>query len=237
MTSQWKNTMRGCRQGSSFGPLLWNSFRNDLAYITDDHQIFASGSSSSIVEGMSEGSKITRWHKENLLQVNVQKYQPMVLGAESEANNINVDINGVNIEQLKSIKLFGVFLDSELSFSEHISSVCRKASQQIGVLRRLRKIVPNHAKLQLYKAVILPRLTYCSTIWHFCRASNKRKVDRLQERAFRVVFNNEPVSYDELLRLAELPSLFNTRLQEIAILNYVLRIVCAVLRLKLGEQT
>ena len=237
--------MRGCRQGSSFGPLLWNSFRNDLAYITeeeisiyaDDHQIFASGSSSSIVEGMSEGSKITRWHKENLLQVNVQKYQSMVLGAESEANNINVDINGVNIEQLKSIKLFGVFLDSELSFSEHISSVCRKASQQIGVLRRLRKIIPTHAKLQLYKAFILPRLTYCSTIWHFCRASNKHKVDRLQERAFRVVFNNDPVSYDELLRLAELPSLFNRRLQEIAILNYLLRIVCAVLRLKLGEQT
>ena len=45
-----------------------------------------------------------------------------------------------------------------------------------------------------------------------------------------MVFNNEPVSYDELLRLAELPSLFNRRLQEIAILNYVLRIVCAVFR-------
>ena len=170
VTSQWKNTIRGCRQGSSFGPLLWNSFRNDLAYITDeeisiyadDHQIFASGSSTSIVEGMSEGSKITRWYDENLLQVNVQKYQPnpMLLGAESEANNINLDINGVNIEQLKSIKLFGVFLDSELNFSEHISSVCRKASQQIGVLRRLRKIIPTHAKLQLYKAVILPHLQY-----------------------------------------------------------------------------
>ena len=138
MTSQWKNTIRGCPQGSSFGPLLWNSFRNDLAYITeeeisiyaDDHQIFASGSSTSIVEGklllLSEGSKITRWYKENLLQVNVQKYQPMVLGAESEANNINLDINGVNIEQLKSIKLFGVFLDSELNFSEHITALFAK---------------------------------------------------------------------------------------------------------------
>ena len=55
------------------------------------------------------------------VQVNVQKYQSMVLVAESEANNINLDINGVNIEQLKSIKLFGVFLDSELNFSEHIT--------------------------------------------------------------------------------------------------------------------
>ena len=186
VTSQWKNTIRGCPQGSSFGPLLWKSyaFRNDLAYITeeeisiyaDDHQIFASGSSTSIVEGklLSKGGKITRWYKENLLRVNVEKYQSMVLGAESEANNINLPIDGVDIEQLKSIKLFGVFLDSELNFSEHISYICKKASQQIGILRRLRKLIPTHGKLQLYKAAILPHLTYCSTIWHFCRASDKR---------------------------------------------------------------
>ena len=58
VTSQWKNTVRGCPQGSSFGHLLWKSyaFRNDLAYITeeeisiyaDDHQIFASGSSTTL---------------------------------------------------------------------------------------------------------------------------------------------------------------------------------------------
>ena len=104
MISQRKNTVRGCPQGSSFGALLWNSVQNDLADITekeisihaDNHQSFASGSSTSIVEGklLSEGSKITRWYKENLLQVNVQKYQSMVLGAESEANNINLHIDG-----------------------------------------------------------------------------------------------------------------------------------------------
>ena len=209
---------------------MWNSFQNDLAYITDeeiypyayDHQIFASGSSTSIVEGklLSEGSKITRWYKENLLQVNVQKYQSTVLGAESEAHNINLHIVGVNIKQLISIKFFGVLLDSELNFCEHISSLSKKASQQIGVLRLLRKLIPTHAKLQLYKAAILPHLTYCSTVWNYCRATDKRKVEGLQERSPRVVFNNESVSYDELLWLAELPSLVNRRLQEITILMF-----------------
>ena len=81
---------------------------------TNDHQIFAPGSSASIVEGklLSEGSKITKWYKENLLQVNVQKYQSMLLGSGTEANNcINLHIDGTNMEQLKSIKLFGVLLD------------------------------------------------------------------------------------------------------------------------------
>ena len=44
------------------------------------------------------------------------------------------------------------------------------------LLRRLRMLIPTHAKLQLYKAAILPHLTYCSTIWHLCTASDKRKV-------------------------------------------------------------
>ena len=155
--------------------------------------------------------------------MNVQKCQSMVLGTESEANNINLHIHGVNKEQLKSMKLFGILLDSELNFSEHISSVCKKASQQMGVILKTSKetYIPTHAKLQLYKAAIFSHLTYCSTIWHFCRASDKRKVERLQERALRVVFNNESVSYDELLRLAELPSLVNRRLQEIAILMFI----------------
>ena len=65
----------------------------------------------------------------------------MELGAESETNNINLHIDAVNIKQLKSIKLLCVFLDSELNFSEHISFFCKKASQQIGFLRRLRKLM------------------------------------------------------------------------------------------------
>ena len=138
--------------------------------------------------------------RENLLQVNVQKYQSKLLGSRTEANIINLHIHGVNSEQLKSFKLFGVRLDSELNFSEHISSVCIKASHQIGVLRRLKKLIPTHAKLQLYKAAILPHLT-CNTIWHFCRAWDKRNVERVQERALRVVFNNNSVSHDKLLKL------------------------------------
>ena len=63
---------------------------NDPTYITEkeicmyanDHQIFASGSSTCIVESirLSESSKLTKWYKENLPQVNVQKYQSMFTG-------------------------------------------------------------------------------------------------------------------------------------------------------------
>ena len=54
------------------------------------------------------------------------------------------------------LKLLGVTLDDELSFSAHISDICKKASKKVGVLVRLRNMIPREAKLQLYKSAILP---------------------------------------------------------------------------------
>ena len=76
-----------------------------------------------------------------------------------------------------------------------------KASQRVGVLSRLRNLIPTEAKLLLYKSSILPYLTYCHLVWHFCKASDARKVERVQERA-------------------NLPSLQNRRLQDLATLMY-----------------
>ena len=115
--------------------------------------------------------------KENLLQVNVPKYQSMSLGSRL----INFAMKTIEIYQI----IRSIHLDSELNFSEHISWVCKKATQGIGVsVRLLKKLIPTYAKLQLYKAAILPHLTYCSTtIWHFCSASDKRKLERVKEGA------------------------------------------------------
>ena len=43
----------------------------------------------------------------------------------------------------------------------------------MGVLSRLRNLIPTEAKLLLYKSSILAYLTYC----HFCKAADVRKVE------------------------------------------------------------
>ena len=56
MRSTWKNNLRGCPQGSTLCPLLWNLFQNDLSLnvhtsnlfmYADDHQVYQSGSNLS----------------------------------------------------------------------------------------------------------------------------------------------------------------------------------------------
>ena len=90
----------------------------------------------------------------------------------------------------------------------------------MGVLSRLTNLIHMEAKLLLYKSSILPYLTYCHPIWHFCKASDARKVERVQKRALRIVYNTHSVEYSNLINRANLPSLQNGRLQDLTTLMY-----------------
>ena len=78
-------------------------------------------------------------------------------------------------------------------------------------------------EIAVYKSAILPYLTlltYCHLVWHFCKASDTRKLERLQERGFRAVFKDNNSSYEQLLEKADLPTLLNRRLQDLCTLMY-----------------
>ena len=59
--------------------------------------------------------------------------------------------------------------------------------------------------------------TYCSAIWHSCIESDDQKLERLDNRALRCVYDKRvPLYGDDDCRL----TLFNRRLQDIAILIF-----------------
>ena len=166
---------------------------------------------------------ISKWYKDNFLNGNYDKYNLILLGRKNkneDSQSINVKIDEQVIKSSPDLKLLGVTLDDELSFSTHISDICKKASKKVGVLVRLRNMIPREAKLQLYKSAILPNLTYCHIVWHFCKASDARKLERVQERPLRAVYNDRNATYEELLEKGRLSSLENRRLQDIIILMY-----------------
>ena len=70
---------------------------------------------------------------------------------------------------------------------------------QLRVLSRLKNLLSTNTKLHLYKYAILTVLTYCHLVWNFCTKSDRRKLERIQERALRIVFKEKTATYDELL--------------------------------------
>ena len=55
---------------------------------------------------------------------------------------------------------------------------------------------------------VLTLLT-CIVVWHFCKVSDRKKVERVNERGLRAVFCNWNLSYHNLLKHANLTSLYH----------------------------
>ena len=189
----------------------------------DDHQLFSVAKTANEAESIltEEGNNISEWYNNNLLQGNFSKYQVMSLGPRNWHKDLHIVINDTVIDQKPEITFLGVTLDDQLSFSSHVSNVCRKASSQTGVLLRLHSLIPTSAKLHIVKFAVLPHLTYCQTVWHFCRFSDARKLERIQERALPAVYCDNKSTYEELMNRANVPTLHTRRLQAIAILGCV----------------
>ena len=197
LTSSWQVVNRGCPQGSALGLLLWNIFQNDLAYeinlnlsmYADDHQIYKTGKDlANVKSSLSRNAeKASKWYEDNMLKGNYCKYKTMAMQNKREMANLTMNIQGSEIGSTEKLNLLGVMIDSKLNLNHYVSNVCKKASHRIGVLMRLRNLIPTEAKLQLYKAAILPHLTYCHLTWHFCKTSDRRKLERIQERGLRAV--------------------------------------------------
>ena len=121
------------------------------------------------------------------------------------------------------MKLLGVYIDEHNNFAGHISELCMRASQKVGMLVRLRNVIPCNAKLMLYKTSILPYLTHCHSVWKICKSPDSRNIERIQKRALRAVYKSQTKTYEELLTRAKLPTLYNRRLQDIATLMYKIK--------------
>ena len=181
----------------------------NLSMYADDHQIYHIGSDQSSVS--SKLKDATKWYDSNLLAANLKKYQTMNIRYSQAINSVAsaLRVNNEEIKNVENIRLLGVTIDSKFTFTDHISTICKKASQRIGVLMRLRNLIPTKAKLMLFKSAVLLYLTYCHLVWNFCRCSDGRKLERLQERGLRAVYRDKHASYQQLLERAELPTLLN----------------------------
>ena len=91
-------------------------------------------------------------------------------------------IGEVAIECEESVKLLGVEIDFHLKFDLHISAMCKKASQQINVLKR----IGQYLNFESRKAVF----NFCPIIWHLYSKSNTEKLEKINYRTLKFLFQH-----------------------------------------------
>ena len=113
------------------------------------------------------------------------------------------------------MKLLDVTIDFQLNFDLYVSNICEKASRKLNVLKRIGRNLLG--KLNIYYSFILSNLNYCPLTWHFCEEVNTKKIEKIQEKALRFIYNDYSSNYEMLLSKSKLPSLKVRRLRTIAL--------------------
>ena len=107
----------------------------DIARYADDNTTYCSRFSLDKVINKLElcTNKLFNWFRGNHMKANADKCYLLVTTKSAVSANIGkFVINNSNEE-----KLLGIKIDTKFSFENHVSSLCKKASQKLHTLARI----------------------------------------------------------------------------------------------------
>ena len=191
--SSWKSVVCGVPQGSVLGPLLFNIYINDLLLFiqdsdicnyADDTTIYTCNKNlDNIVHKLENDCTIAlKWFADNFMKLNADKCHLLVLGQRCD-DLVTVRIGSVNVVNSYEEKLLGAQIDSKLSFENHVSKLCQKASNKLYALARISPYMDQRKLRTLVRAFIASQFQYCPLIWMFHSRQLNKKINKIQERA------------------------------------------------------
>ena len=110
-----------------------------------------------------------------------EKTEVMLFGTNQKIKNKSLDISYrfAKISNTTNYKYLGVRLDQNLSLSEHIESVYKKASSRLYLMKRVRP----QFTIDAAQMILIPIFTYCSIITSLYTETTKKKISSFEKRA------------------------------------------------------
>ena len=116
-----------------------------------------------------------------------------------ECRGLNLQADNINIQNVNAQKLLGLYVDKQLSWSDHIDHLCSVISSKISYMKQLAEYIPTEAQ-RFYLGFILPLIDYGSIIWGSTSNANVERLTKLQKRAARIILKADIIICSHMFR-------------------------------------
>ena len=131
------------------------------------------------------------------LEVNADKCHLLV----HVKDEVSMKITDLNIVHSECKKRLGGKFYYKITFNSHVSDLCKNASRKINVLARVAPYMSISKRHVLIKQCFnnKSQFNYCPLVWMCHSRINRAKINRLQERCLRIIYNDKTSSLKILL--------------------------------------
>jgi ribonuclease P/MRP protein subunit RPP40 len=216
--SEWKDILSGVPQGSVLGPLLFVIYINDLPdglknvfkMYADDSKVIAEAVELDQISTLQEDiAKIKEWCDKWSMCLNSGKCKVMHLGNKNPVRSYYVE-NGderVPLGVTEAEKDLGIMVANNGKTKLQAEKAIHKANHELGKMRKTFRFFNIKLFRILYPTYIRPQLEFASSAWNVLSKESVNKMESIQGRATKMVFELRTLSEQDRLTALGLTTL------------------------------